>query len=184
MAPCRSHHCRWRRFRRVPPPAQCAELQRLGPRTRSRDGPRTAARAAWRAPRRRATAAGTAVLLLRRGHRCQELRFRGVFRRQCNSRSTVSPSPRKQLICWPGLYPPGRINCERKKNTPPRSSAARSSIGTLACLKRQSRRNPTNFPSSQLVAQIGLSAHKWPSGNAFSRRQPSVLSCARICSDP
>ena len=26
---------------------------------------------------------------------------------------------------------------------------------------------PHNFPSSQLVARIGLSAYKWPSGNAF-----------------
>jgi hypothetical protein len=36
----------------------------------------------------------------------------------------------------------------------------------LLLLAQQSRRNRTNFPSSQLVAQIGLSAHKWPSGNA------------------
>ena len=46
--------------------------------------------------------------------------------------------PCQDSICWPGLHPPGKISSERKKNTPLAAPlAARSSIRTLAGLKRQ-----------------------------------------------
>ena len=45
--------------------------------------------------------------------------------------------PAKVSICWPGLHPPGKISFERKKNTPVAPPGARSSIRTLAGLKRR-----------------------------------------------